>query len=599
MSPRLNIMTYKNINNMKRNIKKEERENFAKVSSTLFILLSIIMALIITGCTSGTAEKYKIGTDGLKITFAKADPTDVYEGDEFGTGIFVDNLGASSVSSTNPGILKVSYDDYRLQAMSANLKPGASQAIVLHGRDSNYPAGDEAYYEYSFKANPLSRLHESSKTTVNYNLCYPYSTEFTVFMCIDMKNTVDANSAQVCQSTTYTDGGGQGAPIAVTKIEPEMQLQNGYVLPVFNIYIQNLGAGYVTNSTNCQYSDINDNTQMNRVRVSAQLSGDALVCGTVDNNVKLGDSETHVRCKLSDNSADKYSRSGKNFQTPLTITLSYTYTTIEKQELNVLRNSDLEVPVTQGGCASYQIEYQGKCMSKCDYCSGNPTDPICQDGSNGLKIYTKGFNFADFSCECGASQCDTKSLQYGNCINTQGFCPGDTYCCSANIGQCDAYQILFNGKCVDKCDYCSNINPLDTDVCTNTFSIAGFACTKITSTACDNYNKNANGCIRGYCGGSNINMYCTNTTKLKCKDNEIEYDGTCESKCDYCSGNPTDSKCANAMNLNGTKITLNKNYYCGCSANEWNNIGTTLSQEKVVELEDYCTNGDFCCDRTD
>ena len=488
----------------------KNRFNDMRKAGCIIVIIAFLSALfLITGCTLGSnaSDKYHIGTQGLVIEFAKTNPKETYENDEFSTAIFVKNLGASSITDNNPAVLKVSYDDYRLLALNDGPESGASRTIVLHGRDIGYPVGENNYYTYDFRAKPLTRLRESTTTTISYNLCYPYSTEFTTFICIDTKSVTNDNTASACTAETYSGGSGQGGPIVVTKIEPELQSRNGYILPTFKIYISNAGTGYVTNSTSCQYTDINDNTQMNRVRVYAVLSGQKLKCGNSDNNIRLSDSETYVRCQLEDNSASKYARTSRNYLTPLTVTLNYTYTDIEKQDLNVKSNSDADLPMTQGICASsYQVEYQGKCMTKCDYCSGDPNNDICK-----TNIMTAGFDFSGFSCSCSSTQCDDKAQKHGDCIT--GYCPGNLYCCSENMNTCDAYQILYNGKCIDKCYYCSTINPLDTDYCPKDFQFTGFSCMNISETRCTQY-ASSKACIKGFCGGQNINSYCANLQKI-------------------------------------------------------------------------------------
>ena len=575
------------------------------MKNELFVMfIAVSLLILVSGCSSDTASnKYHIGVSGLNVEFVKGSPTNVYEGDEFGTAIYVKNLGSSDVDGNNPGVLKVSYDDYRLQPMSANTAPKYVQPISVHGLSQAYPQGDEAYYTYNFKARPLTKLRESSKTTINYNICYPYKTEFTTFTCIDTKSSTETSSASACQVQDYDGTGGQGGPITVTKIQSEILFQSGYTIPRFKIYIQNVGQGYVTNANSCVNNNINDQSQLSRVNVYATLSGDPLQCGssTQSNVITLQDSESYIMCTLTNNQNSKYLRTQKNFLSPLTITIKYTYTSIYSQDLEVDSNNNYNP--TNGGdtsaglqCASYQIAYNGTCISKCDYCSGDPTNSICTDAN----IMTKGFDFTGFSCSCKLSQCDTKTQEYGNCLKSAGYRAGDTYCCSENIEKCDAQQVLYNGKCVDKCTYCSTINPLDTDICAPSglegFDFTGFSC-GCSKTQCDQYNAvTPNSCVKGFCGGANINQYCCNQQKLTCAGNQILYDNKCITWCDYCSLYDPEHITDNCKIMNGQyQVDFSSKFSCSCTSVDITNI---FRKSYVNDLK-FCDNGDYCCNKED
>jgi hypothetical protein len=483
----------------------------------LIIILSASLPLSLSGCSAGSSEKYHIGTEGVVVEFDKNNPISALENEEFGTVISVKNNGAHSiVDSYNPIVLRVDYDDYRLEPVKNN---ALQQSILLHGRDIYYPVGDNNFYQYYFKAKLLTAGRQAAITTIKYSLCYPYQTEFTTFACIDMKNSQD--TAVSCTAQEYDGNGGQGAPIMVSKIVPESSFQEGYLSPKFRIYIVNAGKGYPTASNTCagiSSSKLGESSTSisNKVSVSATLSGTPMICGwenedgTVTNVVKLTDSESYIKCKLDSSQVQKYARSNKNFITPLTVIISYTYIEEYAQEFTIQHNDDLPQEVIRGSCNSYEVESVSKttgktaCISKCDYCSGDPNDAMCKPQN-----YNNPINFnKDFSCNCNAATCTDQDAKLGNCVKAPGFCPGtDTYCC-ANKVTCAAYEIEYNGKCISKCDYCSG-NP-ESEICKK--SISGTQFNEYFSCSCSLEQCNSmisdtsvGTCVKGYCSG---NDYC-------------------------------------------------------------------------------------------
>jgi hypothetical protein len=479
--------------------------------SVIMVLIALSISLV--GCSGTTSIKtYKTGTEGLVIEFSKSNPKSVYEHEEFGTAMFIKNVGSTDVTGENPAILRVGYDNYRLSSRGGYYDEYGISAgiysilevpnIVLAGKNQYYPVGDERGATFYFTSNSLTHLREGATTDINYNLCYPYMTTLTTMMCIDTKSVTNDDSAVACQSTAYSGSGGQGAPIVITKIEPEILLQNDYVRPQFKIYIQNIGQGYVTSTGRCGEVNINDRESLGRVNVKARLSGEELECGP-DNvgSLKLVDSESFIRCSLPQHTTG-YSKLKKNYITPLEVNIGYTYTITEKVDIEINRNDILDSEAGQGICNSYEIEYNNKCITKCEYCALHPGDVICQSNDP-----TQEFSVGkDFSCSCDLTTCNTK-LSNGNCI--KGYCPGSTYCCSTV--KCDQWQAEYMGECVDKCWYCNRVNASNYRVCAQGFNFTNFECKQLTRDQCLIAGRS---CITGYCGGNNIDKYCTNITQI-------------------------------------------------------------------------------------
>jgi hypothetical protein len=499
--------------NMIKNIQKFKgnTNNKSDIRNIITLTLLILILTVISGCSqTGTTATYRTGTDGLIFDFSKVNPKSVYEGEEFGTSLFIKNVGSYDIiTRNNPAQLTVTYDDYRLEFIQ-NSNSAPITNIWLHGKNQYYPVGEETPVSFYFNSKRLTYLRESATTSINYNLCFPYQTELTTMTCIDTKTANNDDSAAACTSEPYSGSAGQGAPIVITKIEPEILLQTDYVRPQFKIYIENRGNGYVANTERCDMTNINDVETSSRVTVTAWLSGELLNCGP-DNmgEVRVVDSESYIECSLP-NTDNKYSREKKNYITPLTVRLSYTYTLIEKQDVEIKRNELLKQDVTQGTCNSYQLEFNGGCITKCEYCAKYPGDTAncyaqAHTANNNLQ-----FQFGpNFGCTCNVAQCNTK-LKDGNCLNTEGFCPGGLYCCSNS--QCSTSQIESHGQCIDKCVYCL-LNPSDTQ-CVG-LNLTGFACRSMTLEDCNKYQTSVGGCYNNLCGDQNgVKMYCANDAKI-------------------------------------------------------------------------------------
>ncbi len=436
-----------------------------KFIHNILIVLIVTMTFYVVGCTSmgssSSSEKtYKVGTDGLVLSFSKSNPTTVYEGEEFGTSLFIKNIGGTTVTSSNPGSLRITYDTYRL-AGKDNTAEMAVNGIYLEGKSLYYPQGTEAPVEFYFKANELTHLREGAITEITYNLCYPYATEFTTMTCIDTKTANNADDAAACKTEVYNGADGQGGPIVVTRIEPEIMLQQDYVRPQYKIYVENLGNGYVMNRQSCDVSNVNElfgtgySDYSGKVTVYAELSGQRLDCGPDKTGVmRVVDSESVITCSLPrDAGTNSYSRTKKNYVTPLSIKIAYTYVLLEKQEIEIKRNDLIEREPTQGLCNSYQIEYEGKCVDKCVFCSKDPTNYRCVEGQTLGITFTK-----DFSCACNSAQC-TEKEKNGNCIRGN-YCASGVYCCNS-LTCTGSKPVAYNGNCYNWCDYCAGYGQND------------------------------------------------------------------------------------------------------------------------------------------
>jgi len=575
------------------------------------MIVIIIGIILISGCQGTYSnQNFRTGTEGVVVEFNKNTKNVVYEREEFGNIIFIKNKGATDITAENPAVLKVAYDDYRITMV------GNSHTVAitgLEGKNPWNPVGSEEPFETYFRANLLTNLREAAETEITYNLCYPYVTELTAMTCIDTNTATRSEEAAACKSETYNGGSGQGAPIVITKIVPEIQLQSNYVRPQFNIYIENRGTGYVTSADSCTSgnADITNGDIVGIVNVEAWVSGMPLQCGpSGSGTLKLSSSESFIKCYLPLN-ANGYSRDQKNYLTPLTVRATYTYISISEQQVEIKRDSTIidrpeeiydiydENTIAQGKCSSFQVEYNGGCISKCEYCAKNPNDDQICGQNKPFDSFTFNQNFA---CACGLEKCNQLSKD-GKCI--KGYCPGNVYCCAAN--NCAEWQVSFNGECVDTCDYCAT-HLEDTARCGKNTYFQGQKCIFLTNGQVQKLlnlvnNKTASDDVLARYGYGTVSTAdgCDFRNKYHCLNEQFYYEylspdnagnaaAVSESDsndlCSFCAGN---GDCT--FTNNGIEARISSDFSCSCGEED----SRYLESYNFVPEAKYCNNGLYCC----
>jgi hypothetical protein len=137
-----------------------------------------------------------------------------------------------------------------IEATSATLIPIdqylSQNKESLDGKSITNPTGDikeSVFNIFAKKIDAQSNVHTS---TIAITACYEYYTEFSDDVCIDADIYSTNIISKVCSIKDLTYSGGQGAPIAITKIETKMlPISADKVKPQFTIYIKNVGTGSV------------------------------------------------------------------------------------------------------------------------------------------------------------------------------------------------------------------------------------------------------------------------------------------------------------------------------------------------------------------
>ena len=309
------------------------------------VLIVIIFLLFFNfGCsqkTEGTGVDYRKGTEGIVMNFMEdMPPTQMYDNMPIELGVEVRNKGAYpqpnpitgwAINVINPNVKGIG--TLYLSGFENKLITGMPKQISipeLEGKNIYNPEG--GFDIVSFRGNIINF---DSRNIDNYNAnflvtsCYNYETLASQTVCIDPEPYSTKQKTRVCTiPPSYSLSGGQGAPVAVTKVE-ETVLSNKIQ---FKIYIKNLGNGEVIDKNrlniDCPYSL--DYTNLNKVYVSGKVSSYSLSCRP-NNPIMLINNMGSVICTIP-----KPAMSKSAYTTPLQIKLEYGYSSSIQRSVEIL-----------------------------------------------------------------------------------------------------------------------------------------------------------------------------------------------------------------------------------------------------------------------
>lgn len=308
------------------------------------ILISLISLLFFSfGCTPETGDTgvdYRKGTQGIVMNFmADMPPARMYDNMPIDLVVEIRNNGAypqptsitgwaiNVISPTAKGI-----GTLYLSGFDNTLIAGMPKQISIPKVEGKSPYNPEGGYDVvSFHGNIInfnSRNIDSYNANFLVTSCYKYETIASQTVCVDPEPYSAKEKTKVCTiPPSYSLSGGQGAPVAVTKIE-ETVLSNKIQ---FKIYMKNLGDGKIIDKNrlniDCPYSL--DYTNLNKVYVSGRVSGYSLSCKP-GNPILLAKGEGSVICTIP-----KPVMSKSAYTTPIQIKLEYGYTSSIQRSVEI------------------------------------------------------------------------------------------------------------------------------------------------------------------------------------------------------------------------------------------------------------------------
>lgn len=326
------------------------------MKKTIFIL--IMSAFLLAGCgnlfsgSKSSAENVYIGTDGVLAQFSNlAPPQTVFENSKFPILITVSNKGAYSIKEKE-GVIAIGREiDYVPElSISKSLKSTIADNMAvfsIDGKTQINPSGSQTFFEFSATTGKLDPQSEAKGSTLTATLCYPYQTSLSTTVCIDPDVLQTRPGKKVCTVKDTSFGSGQGAPIAITKIESRMIPQDeNTIKPQFLIYLENRAKGNPIKRENdkdenykdaCTSSQKSSDNIWNIVYVNAyssEGSQNQISCCPNDENgeclqndnpkglIRLRDGKGLAKCTFTKGFPSKYDA----FTSPLKVVLDYGYT---------------------------------------------------------------------------------------------------------------------------------------------------------------------------------------------------------------------------------------------------------------------------------
>jgi len=308
------------------------------------ILVILILFLFLSfGCTTKIGETdvdYRTGTQGIVMNFmTDIPPAKMYDDMPIDLVVEIKNKGAypQPTSITGWAIITTSGTNgigtFYLSGFDDTLIMGMPKQMSIPNLEGKNPYNLEGGYDVvSFRGNIInfdSRNIDSYNANFLVTSCYNYETITSQTICVDPEPYSAKEKTKVCTiPPSYSLSGGQGAPVAVTKIE-EAVLSNKIQ---FKVYIKNLGDGKIVDKNrlniDCPYSL--DYTNLNKVYVSGRVSGYSLSCKP-NNPINLINGEGSVVCTVP-----KPAMSKSAYTTPLQVKLEYGYSSSIQRSVEIL-----------------------------------------------------------------------------------------------------------------------------------------------------------------------------------------------------------------------------------------------------------------------
>ncbi len=305
-------------------------------SKKIFISIILIMIASCTpsndGGSNGINSEYRTGTQGLTMNFISEVPPDtVYNTYPLNVMIEYSNKGASPIDN---GMIYLSGFDTEY----VPLGPTPQQLEYLPGKNIYDEKGLMAeiaeFHASSVDVRDIQEI-DSFDQTIKATACYEYHTYAYPLVCIDPTLGRGTVSEGVCTVRDVTLSGGQGAPIAVTKVEQEMVTRSSGTRVVFKLTVKNVGNGQPfaerdrsINLNNC-HSELTYRNIDNIVVSQVSISNVDFTC--TPDVIRLDGNTGYTICDGSSSAlgSDAY-------ETPLSIHLMYGYSTSISKDIKIV-----------------------------------------------------------------------------------------------------------------------------------------------------------------------------------------------------------------------------------------------------------------------
>ena len=278
-------------------------------------------------------DVYK-GKEGISIKFVPGAPPDkmvaTSDINSYEVGVVIENRGAADAEGVVALILEKNFMEAAQKFLAIEGGVEGREKFTSGGiKDLKFDVNTKALSKENYETNP--------KPNVQAAACYKYQTKASAPICIDTSKYRGTAEKGACTESTLYFTEGQGAPVAVTKIESVILIKNSQAFPYLKIFMENAGRGEVLNRT--QTTDAcSDKPAVHSIihLDSASIGGKQLSCepkNAEETLLKLREEKenNYFTCEAAAGTQG-FDAGAQSFITDLSITLSYGYeTTITKQ----------------------------------------------------------------------------------------------------------------------------------------------------------------------------------------------------------------------------------------------------------------------------
>ena len=226
----------------------QHRQNKRKEKSylILFVVILLVLLVLAVSCDFDFDQKdkglpdYRVGYDGLKMTFVDTPEYDLYEKDLFVLQIDLQNKGAYSIDD---GIMRITYPPQLIKLRTGDAK---RKIPLMQGKSFFNPQGGfvDMPEVFDFEAGKIPG-EAAVRATVTANACYHYKSQATLLACVGPRmgpGTCNFNDLNVELNLSQ----GQGAPLVISHVDESISpIDEETSALTFQIEIANMGKGEV------------------------------------------------------------------------------------------------------------------------------------------------------------------------------------------------------------------------------------------------------------------------------------------------------------------------------------------------------------------
>ncbi|MBT4651349.1 hypothetical protein HOC13_02385 [Candidatus Woesearchaeota archaeon] len=288
------------------------------------VILLVIVLILIASCgfkpstgetpqeTSVILKQVQTGTQGIVANFVpNYPPPDMYDITELLVLAEIKNKGNYDLEPGACHIHLTGYADQIIKGMPTYLPCG-----MIEGKDIHNLEGGFNQLEFRSSNIKLPPKLFDYHAPLNLLACYKYQTVANPQVCVENNLYQIASEQKACIVKDVSGGGGQGAPLGVSYVRPQMAGSKA----IFEISIQNFGTGKVLSPTIGTHQCAKDLTykDYDLVAYSVKLSGvNNLLCKP-QGFLRLYNGQGKIICSAIVPNTPAY-------ETPITITLDYNY----------------------------------------------------------------------------------------------------------------------------------------------------------------------------------------------------------------------------------------------------------------------------------